>query len=100
MNFSLCIELCFSEWKQRPQAFIHIKPRHERFEKDEYGVVQPVQHANVPVIYPLEFHQGLWGGEGVVKGLREPPPQKHKPNYKWPIVKYWWPKLHQSCVYR
>jgi hypothetical protein len=69
-------------WSKRPQEFIHIRPRTERFEKDEFGEIQPVQVANVLVFYPVEFHHGLWGGEGIIKGLKEPPPQKHKPNYK------------------
>ncbi len=45
------------------------------------------------------FRRGLWGGEGVVKGLRAPKPSKHYPNYNVEAVKYWWPRLHDTVVY-
>jgi hypothetical protein len=47
----------------------------------------------------VEFHQGLWGGEAVVKGALEPPPTKHQPNYTPAKETYWFPKLHLGVVY-
>ncbi len=35
----------------------------------------------------------------MVKGLREPKPSKHYPNYNPIAPKYWWPKLHHTVVY-
>ena len=58
-----------------------------------------MQNVNIPVIYPDQFHKGLWGGEGVVKGQLMPPPSKHQPNYGKIVPKYWWPKLHHTVVY-
>ncbi|QQP52915.1 39S ribosomal protein L28_ mitochondrial, partial [Caligus rogercresseyi] len=66
---------------------------------DKFGVVQRVQNIDIPVIYPDEFHNGLWGGEGVIKGLLEPEKQRHYPNLRVPQCRYWWPKLHFAVVY-
>lgn len=89
----------YRQWKKQPMKWIHTKPCQAKFEKNEFGEVVRVQNFNIPVVYPEEFHMGLWGGEGIVRGFLEPPPSKHKPNYKWPEVKYWFPKLHETVVY-
>ena len=86
-------------WKKGPNPGIHDKLCKDRFDKDEHGRVVPVQNVRIPVIYPEEFHMGLWGGEGVVKGLLENPPTRHKPDYKPPKETYWWPQLHIGVVY-
>lgn len=88
-------------WKKKPQEFIHIKPEHNgaRWYKDHWGRVLPNHTPNVPVIYPREFHDGLWGGEGIVKGLQEPMPVKHLPNTDPVLPKYWYPTLHETVVY-
>ena len=57
-----------------------------------------------PVLVPLTYglislFQGLWGGEGIVKGFQEPPPTKHNPNYKPAQETYYWPKLFLGVVY-
>jgi len=62
-------------------------------------VVVPVVNPTVNVFYPDGFHDGLWGGEGVVWGLKAPKDGKHKPNYKPHLERYWWPKLHDTVVY-
>jgi hypothetical protein len=31
------------QWMKRPMEWIHMRPRPERFEKDEFGLVRPVQ---------------------------------------------------------
>lgn len=86
-------------WQKGPSSGVHDQPRQEKFEKDEHGVVIPVQNVRMPMLYPEEFHQGLWGGEGVIKGLLENPPTRHTPDYKPPKEKYWWPRLHIGVVY-
>ena len=43
--------------------------------------------------------QGLWGGEGIIKGFQEPPPTKHNPNYNPAQETYYWPKLFLGVVY-
>lgn len=89
----------YQQWEKGPEEPIHERPTKARFEKNEFGQVVHVQNPKVPVLYPEEFHTGLWGGEGVVKGGLEPPPTKHQPNYAPAKETYWWPKLHLGVVY-
>lgn len=86
-------------WRLGPQIPIHYLPTPGKFIKDKFGLVQRVQNVPIPVIYPDEFHQGLWGGEGVIKGLKEPPKQRHYPNPRKPACAYWFPKLEKGVVY-
>ena len=44
------------------------------------------------------FHKGLWGGEGVIKGLLKREDGNHR-NFKAPPAKYWWPTLFEGVVY-
>jgi len=89
----------YNQWKLGPSANIHQQNRKGFFEKDYAGHIVPVQNAKIPVLYPNEFHRGLWGGEGVVKGLVEPEEKKHKPNWDIPKEKYWMPNLFIGVVY-
>lgn len=89
----------YKEWEKGPQAFIHDLPIKANFEKDEFGNVRRFQQPRIPVLYPDEFHQGLWGGEGLVKGGEEPEHGKHNPQYKPARESYWMPKLHFSVTY-
>ncbi len=73
------------QWRLGPQEFIHIRgPEGRLYEKDEFGQVQPVEVPNIKPIFPAEFHWGLWGGEGIVKGFKRAPPKKHQPQFEWP----------------
>ena len=89
----------YNLWKKGPSVGIHQKLRPGRFEKDKAGRIVPIQNPSIPILYPNEFHQGLWGGQGVVKGHLEPPPPKHKPSYKAPQETYWMPNLFIGVVY-
>jgi len=89
----------YRQWKKGPSPGIHDELRTEKYEKNEHGVVIPVQNVRIPVLYPEEFHKGLWGGEGVVRGLLEREPTRHKPDYKPPTETYWWPRLHIGVVF-
>lgn len=53
----------------------------------------PIQNIPIPVKYPPEHNNGLWGGEGVVKGF-----QKRTP-YKRRVPHFWVPVLKRSVVY-
>merc|ERR1712013_853285 len=44
------------------------------------------------------FHQGLWGGEGVVKGMLKRTDGNHR-NFTPPAAKYWWPSLFEGVVH-
>ena len=89
----------FKEWEKGPEIPIHYRPKPGRFEKNEFGQVVRIMNPQIPVLYPEEFHQGLWGGEGVIKGFQELPPTKHQPNYKPPKETYYWPKLYLGVVH-
>jgi len=88
----------YEKWRIGPQIHIHSKPTQTKFEKDEWGEIFPVQNPRIHVLYPEEFHEGLWGGEGVIKGRKANEETKHK-SYKIPPAKYWWPKLFEGVVY-
>jgi len=90
----------YNEWKRGPQDMsIHQKLDEGRWRKTDTGEVVPIQNAKIPMLYPNEFHDGLWGGQGVVKGHVAPEVRKHKPNYDVPKEKYWFPKLFIGVVY-
>jgi len=85
-------------WRQGPQEHIHSRPKQARFEKDEWGEIHPVQNPRIYVVYPDKFHQGLWGGEGVIKGMLKREDKNHR-NFKPPPAKYWWPTLFEGVVH-
>ena len=90
----------YKQWEKGPQTFIHDVQPKAKFEKDEFGQVHPVQFSRIPVLYPDEFHQGLWGGEGIVKGVVEPEFKKHISRFMPPgKEKFWTPKLKFGVLY-
>jgi len=91
MNFYL-------QWKKGPQEHIHSVPNKANFEMDEWGEIKPVQNPRIYVVYPDHFHEGLWGGEGVIKGLKARPVTRHR-SFVPPAAKYWWPKLFTGVVH-
>ena len=86
------------KWMAGPRQHIHSIPNTARFEKDEWGEIYPVQNPRVHVVYPDQFHTGLWGGEGVIKGLLKRPDGNHR-NFTPPAAKYWWPRLFEGVAY-
>ena len=86
------------QWRRGPRQHIHSVPNTARFEKDEWGEIYPVQNPRVHVIYPDQFHKGLWGGEGVIKGMLKRPDGNHR-NFTPPAAKYWWPPLFEGVAY-
>lgn len=89
----------YKQWAKGPQAYIHDEKPKSRFKKDEFGNVHRVHVPRIPILYPDEFHQGLWGGEGVVKGGLEPEYKKHMAHYRPAKESYWFPNLHLGVVY-
>ena len=89
----------YAEWKKGPSQKLHFPFKDEIFEKDQYGLVRRVQNVGGNVMYPMEFHEGLWGGEGMIKGFLAPAKTKHWPNFDPEKPKYWFPKLHQAVVH-
>jgi len=85
-------------WQQGPSEHIHSRPSGANFEKDEWGEIHAVQNPRIHVVYPDKFHEGLWGGEGVIKGLVARPPTRHR-SFNPPPAKYIWPRLLEGVVY-
>lgn len=56
----------------------------------------PVQTYPIPVQYPKEQHEQLWGGEGVVQGYLE---RKQKWRHIYRLPKLWFPTFKRSVVY-
>lgn len=54
---------------------------------------KPVQNIPIPVIYPEEHNQGIWGGEGVVKGFQKRNPTSRR------VPHFWFPQLFREVVY-
>ncbi|CAL7948197.1 unnamed protein product [Xylocopa violacea] len=82
------------EWKlQTPTAVHYIKQEGKYVKNEETGEVKPVQNVPIPLLYPKEFHQGLWGGEAIIQGFVK----KHKFNRRYPH--FWFPSLKKSVVY-
>ena len=47
----------------------------------------------IPVVYPDQQHEGIWGGEGVVEGTVK------KSKYQVPVPRFWTPNLQKTVVY-
>ena len=88
----------YQTWKIGPQSHIHSVPKAATYEKDEWGEIHPVQNPRIHVIYPDQFHKGLWGGEGVIKGMLKREDGNHR-NFTPPPAKYWWPRLFEGVVH-
>ena len=99
-SYKSCIDSqeYYMQWQQGPKLHIHSKPNLANFEKDEWGEIHPVQNPRIYVVYPEIFHQGLWGGEGVVKGMLKRTDGNHR-NFTPPAAKYWWPSLFEGVVH-
>jgi large subunit ribosomal protein L28 len=52
-----------------------------------------IQNYPIPVSYPNEMHQGIWGGEGTVEGLVK------KAKYRSPVPRFWVPNLVKTVVH-
>lgn len=82
------------EWKLTTPAAVHYVPKTETFERDDVtGEVKPVQNIPLPLIDTPESHEGIWGGEAVIKGFQKRHPQKRR------VPHFWIPTLRRSVVH-
>lgn len=82
------------EWKEQKPAAVHYIPKEGQFERDEVtGEVRPVQNIPIPLIFPPESNDGIWGGEGVIKGFQKRHPQQRR------VPHFWVPVLRRSVIY-
>ncbi|KAB0799009.1 hypothetical protein PPYR_06889 [Photinus pyralis] len=84
----------YKEWKLTEPAAVHSIPEEGKWRRDEVtGQVFPIQNHPIPVRYPAEYNNQIWGGEGVVQGFEK----RHKYNRRVPH--FWVPALKRSAVY-
>lgn len=81
------------EWKQTKPAAVHCIPTKGKWVRQHVtGAVRPIQNIAIPIIYPPEHHDGMWGGEGIVKGFQKRDPLKRR------VPHFWAPVLRRSVV--
>ncbi|KAF5285005.1 hypothetical protein FQR65_LT02317 [Abscondita terminalis] len=84
----------YKEWKLTEPAAVHYIPEEGKWKRDDVtGEVRPIQNIPLPVKYPIEHNDQLWGGEGVIQGFQK----RHRFNRRVPH--FWVPELHRSVVY-
>ena len=54
---------------------------------------RPVENVPIPLRYPREVHEGLWGGEAVIKGFQ------HRGRNASLIPHWWVPSLQRTVLY-
>ncbi|RZF38535.1 hypothetical protein LSTR_LSTR006130 [Laodelphax striatellus] len=85
----------YKEWRLTLPSPVHYKPKQGKWEKNiNSGQINPVQNIPILPLYPVESNEGLWGGEGVVKGYVKP-----KNKYAEKSAKLWFPILKRSVIY-
>lgn len=85
----------WKEWKlQEPAAVHYIKQEGSYVRDDKTEQVYPVQNVRIPLKYPKELNEGIWGGEAIVQGF-----VKRKGKYSLRTPHFWFPVLKRSVVY-
>ena len=87
----------YMEWKFGEKEPVHYIPREGKFELDKWGLVKPIQNVAIPLETPDAAHNGIWGGECVIKCLKMQSGKYSR--YLPPVPKYWVPELKKSVVY-
>lgn len=82
------------EWREtKPTAVHYIPPTTDQFQKNEVtGEITRVQDIPLPLKYPREMNEGIWGGEAVVKGFQKRTPHKRR------VPHFWVPVLRRTAV--
>ncbi|XP_011500749.1 PREDICTED: 39S ribosomal protein L28, mitochondrial [Ceratosolen solmsi marchali] len=83
----------WKEWKIQMPSPVYYIPKKGKYERMPDGTVKPIQNIPIPLKYPKELDNGIWGGEAVIQGFVK----KHK--YHQRFVRYWVPNLIKSVVY-
>jgi len=83
----------YFEWKCTPKTPIHYIAEEGNFKLNKDGQVEVVQNVPLPLKVPREAHEGLWGGEAIVKGFIKRYPTKRR------MPHYWVPTLKKTVVY-
>lgn len=83
----------WNEWKNKRPAAVHYIPKEGTFERDDKsGLVKTIQNVPIPLQRIPEEHQGIWGGEGIIKGFQKRNPLKRR------VPHFWVPTLKRSAI--
>lgn len=74
---------------------VHYRADQRKYAPDEYGQPVHVQNVPIPIIFPREADEGLWGGEGIIAGFKQ---RIDKPKTS-PFAKIWMPRLSTRVLY-
>lgn len=84
----------FRKEYSRPKTPVHYVPMPGKYVRNPFsGIVKPVQNVPLPLKFPRESHQGIWGGEAVIKGFTKKKPTKRR------CPHFWTPQLKKSVVH-
>nr|CAG4641292.1 EOG090X0GHI [Eulimnadia texana] len=89
-----CYKKFYFQWQYGPQTPVHYIPKPGKWERNpESGEVKSVQNVPIPLTYPKEFHEGLWGGEAVIRGFQKRQQLRRR------VPHYWVPNLKKAVIY-
>lgn len=74
---------------------VHYRKDERKYTEDRHGQRIPVQNVPIPITYPREANEGLWGGEGIIEGLKKKNNNPLKPR----VYKIWKPFLTRRVFY-
>ncbi|XP_012269888.2 39S ribosomal protein L28, mitochondrial [Athalia rosae] len=84
----------WAEWKFQEPTFVHQIKKEGKWTRNPLtGQVTPIQNVPIPVLYPPEHNDGIWGGEGIVKGFQQRRPMRRR------VPHFWIPSLKSLVVY-
>nr|CAG4642875.1 EOG090X0GHI [Evadne anonyx] len=90
----VCYQQFFKQWKYAQPTAVHYQPEEGTWKRiPETGQVVPIQNKPLPLSYPAEFDQGLWGGEAVVKGFIKRHPLRRR------VAHFWFPTLQKAVFH-
>ncbi|GLH14041.1 Uncharacterized protein GBIM_18478 [Gryllus bimaculatus] len=72
------------EWKIQKPKPVHYIAEPGRWKRNpETGEVSKVQNVPIPLKFPKDSHQQLWGGEGVIQGYQKKGKYNHRVPHFW-----------------
>lgn len=93
VNFPQHYKSFLQDLLKQPSA-VHYKVDPRKYMKDPETVeIKRIENVPIPLIYPKEADDGIWGGEGIVKGYLK----RHK--YHRRIAHWWIPVLMKTVLY-
>lgn len=82
------------EWKKHRPTPVHYVAKEGKWTRnEETGEVLAIQNIPIPVRFPPEHNDGIWGGEGIVRGFVKRHPLKRR------VPHFWFPTLKRSVLY-